>query len=328
MTHDSSPVLEVEDLRVELRTSRGVVRAVNGVSFQLHRGETLAVVGESGSGKSMTSRALMRLLPRPAGRITAGSIRLEGEELLTKSEKEMQLVRGRQISMVLQDPTTALNPLYTIGYQLQEPLRYHQRMRGEPRTRRAASILEQMRIPSPRERLSNYPHQLSGGMRQRVAGGIALACTPSVLIADEPTTSLDVTIQAQYLKLLADIQRDTGMALIFVTHDFGVVAQIADRVAVMYAGRIVEYGTVGEIFDRPGHPYTRALVNSITQLEDSIGQRLQTIEGSPPSLERLPSGCPFHPRCPEADAKCQEAYPPNVVLSPGHEAECWRPAND
>lgn len=327
MTHSGSPVLEVEDLAVELHTSRGVVRAVNGVSFELRRGETLAVVGESGSGKSMMSRALMRLLPRPAGRITAGSVRLDGEELLTKSDKEMQRVRGRHISMVMQDPTTSLNPLYTVGYQLQEPLRYHQGMRGQERVGRAAAILEQMRIPSPRERLRNYPHQLSGGMRQRVAGGIALACVPSVLIADEPTTSLDVTIQAQYLKLLTDIQRETGMALIFVTHDFGVVAQMADRVAVMYAGRIVEHGTVTEIFDRPAHPYTRALVSSITQLEDSIGRRLQTIEGSPPSLERLPPGCPFHPRCPDADAYCKQAYPSTVVLSPGHEAQCWRPAN-
>lgn len=323
-TQDGSTVLEVEELEVELHTARGVVRAVNGVSFQLRRGETLAVVGESGSGKSMTARALMQLLPKPAGRITGGSVRLEGEELLTKSTKEMQRVRGRQISMVLQDPTTALNPLFTIGYQLEEPLRYHQGMRGGSRTDRAVRLLEQMRIPSPRERLRNYPHQLSGGMRQRVAGGIALACAPTVLIADEPTTSLDVTIQAQYLKLLTDIQQQTGMAVIFVTHDFGVVAQLADRVAVMYAGRIVEYGTVEEIFDRPAHPYTRALVASITQLEDSVGRRLQTIEGAPPSLERLPSGCPFHPRCPEADARCAEVYPPTVAVRPGHTAECWR----
>ncbi len=319
-------VLQVENLTAEIDTMAGPMRPVDGVSFELRAGETLGIVGESGSGKSMTGLSLLRLLPRPVGRIVGGSVRLDGEELLDKSEDEMRRVRGSKIAMILQDPQTSLNPAFTVGNQIIEALKIHTKATRRSLLQRAIDVLRQVRVAAPEHRVGNYPHQMSGGMRQRVVGAIAISCLPKVIIADEPTTSLDVTIQAQYLKLLRDIQRETGLAILFVTHDFGIVAKICDRLMVMYAGRIVETGTVRAIFDRPSHPYTAALLNSVPRLAGKL-TRLASIEGQPPSLWNLPKGCGFAPRCAYADSRCHEEYPPPVAgrgAEPGHIACCWR----
>ncbi len=322
MTRAAPPLLVVEDLRTHFFTRRGVTRAVDGVSFTLHAGETLALVGESGSGKSVTCLSLVRLVPEPAGRIVGGRVLFAGDDLLQKSPAEMRQVRGKQIAMVLQDPLTSLNPALTIGTQVGEVVRLHQGLRGTSLRERVLDSLRRLRIPGADTRLGHYAHQFSGGMRQRVSSAIALSCAPRLLIADEPTTALDVTIQAQYLELLKDVQASAGLAVILVTHDFGIVAAIADRVAVMYAGRIVEMGSTLQVFDNPSHPYTRALLRC---LPDVALKRQQLVEigGQPPDLARLPQGCPFAPRCPERQAVCDEAFPATVDVGRGHTASCW-----
>ena len=315
-------LLVVEDLRTHFFTRRGVTRAVDGVSFGLDAGETLALVGESGSGKSVTCLSLVRLVPEPAGRIVGGRVLLDGEDLLAKTPAQMRRIRGKQIAMVLQDPMTSLNPGLTIGTLIAEVVRRHQGLRGAPLRARVLEALSRLRIPGAASRLAQYQHQLSGGMRQRVTSAIAMSCAPRVLIADEPTTSLDVTIQAQYLELLDDVQRATGVAIILVTHDFGIVAAIADRVAVMYAGRIVEIGRTIDIFDHPAHPYTRALLRCLPDVELKR-ERLIEIGGQPPDLARLPPGCPFASRCPERRSRCEIEYPPTASMRDGHMASCW-----
>ena len=315
-------MLAVENLKTHFFTRRGITKAVDGVSFTLHAGETLALVGESGSGKSVTCLSLVRLVPEPAGRIVGGRVLLEGDDLLRKSAAEMRRVRGKQIAMVLQDPMTSLNPALTIGSQVSEVLRLHQGLHGTRLRDRVLEALRRLRISAADTRLRHYPHQFSGGMRQRVSSAIALSCAPRLLIADEPTTSLDVTIQAQYLDLLKEVQAAAGVAVILVTHDFGIVAANADRVAVMYAGKIVEMGTTLQIFDNPRHPYTQALLRCLPDagLRD---RQLVEIGGQPPDLAQLGPGCPFAPRCPARQPICEEAYPPPVPVEDGHEAHCW-----
>jgi oligopeptide/dipeptide ABC transporter ATP-binding protein len=319
---ESSPLLVVEDLQTHFFTRRGVTKAVDGVSFTLRAGETLALVGESGSGKSVTCLSLVRLVPEPAGRIVGGRILFDGEDLLGKSSAEMRRVRGKQIAMVLQDPMTSLNPALTIGTQVGEVVRLHQGLRGASLRERVLEALSRVRIPGADSRLRHYQHQLSGGMRQRVSSAIAMSCAPRLLIADEPTTSLDVTIQAQYLDLLKEVQAASGVAIILVTHDFGIVATNADRVAVMYAGKIVEIGTTLDVFNHPAHPYTRALLRCLPDVELKHA-RLVEIGGQPPDLTRLPPGCPFAPRCPERQPRCDTDYPPAVSIKNGHVAHCW-----
>jgi len=319
---EPSPLLVVENLRTHFFTRRGITRAVDGVSFTLDAGETLALVGESGSGKSVTCLSLVRLVPEPAGRIIGGRVLLDGEDLLRKSPAAMRRVRGKQIAMVLQDPMTSLNPALTIGTQVSEVVKLHQGLRGRTLRDRVVDALSRLRIPAAGARLGQFQHQLSGGMRQRVSSAIAMSCAPRLLIADEPTTSLDVTIQAQYLELLKEVQRASGVAVILVTHDFGIVAANADRVAVMYAGRIVEMGSTLEVFDRPAHPYTQALLRCLPDV-DLKSERLVEIGGQPPDLATLPPGCPFAPRCPKRQPVCDEAYPPDVNVSDGHSARCW-----
>jgi oligopeptide/dipeptide ABC transporter ATP-binding protein len=319
---ESPPLLVVENLKTHFFTRRGITKAVDGVSFTLHAGETLALVGESGSGKSVTCLSLVRLVPEPAGRIVGGRVLLEGDDLLRKSAAEMRRVRGKQIAMVLQDPMTSLNPALTIGSQVSEVLRLHQGLRGTSLRERVLEALRRLRISAAETRLRHYPHQFSGGMRQRVSSAIALSCAPRLLIADEPTTSLDVTIQAQYLDLLKEVQAAAGVAVILVTHDFGIVAANADRVAVMYAGKIVEMGTTLQIFDNPRHPYTQALLRCLPDV-GIRDRQLVEIGGQPPDLARLGPGCPFAPRCPERQPICEKTYPPPVPIEDGHEAHCW-----
>jgi len=316
-------VLEVRDLRTHFVTRRGVGRAVDGVSFVLRRGETLGLVGESGCGKSMTCLSIVRLHPRPAARIVGGQVLFRGEDLLAKSEAAMRRYRGRHIAMILQDPMTALNPVFTVGNQLAEPLRLHGRLRGRALWRRAAEAMRLCRIPAPEARLGAYPHQMSGGMRQRAVGAIALSCEPDVLIADEPTTALDVTIQAAYLALLKEIQARTRLAILFVTHDFGVVARMCDRVAVMYAGKIVELADTRTLFARPAHPYTEALLRSVPDVQ-ARPERLYAIDGQPPSIYDPAPGCPFAPRCPYVEVRCREAFPPERTAAAGQTVACWR----
>src|SRR5438309_5030401 len=300
------PLLDVQDLRTHFFTRKGVVKAVDGVSFSLAPGETLGLVGESGSGKTMTSLSLLRLVPQPGGKIVGGKILFEGVNLLQLSEAEMRDYRGSKISMILQDPMASLNPVYTIGEQVAEPLRQHQHLAGKTLWDKVTEALRLLRIPSPRERLRNYPHEMSGGMRQRVVGGIAISCRPKLIIADEPTTALDATIQAQYLALLKDLQRQTNVAIIFVSHDFGIVARMCDRVAVMYAGKIVETASVRELFCNPQQPYTIGLVYSLPRLVRKV-ERLASIEGQRPALLNLPPGCRFAPRCYAVSERCWQA---------------------
>ncbi|HXD99674.1 MAG TPA: ABC transporter ATP-binding protein [Candidatus Acidoferrum sp.] len=317
-------LLDVRDLHTQLHTRWGLVRAVDGVSFSLIAGETLGLVGESGSGKTMTALSILRLLPPETGRVVRGQVLLDGEDVLVKSEREMRAVRGRRISMILQDPQTSLNPVFTAGDQLVEALRLRPAApTGQSLRQRAEDALRRVRVSAPEQRMRDYPHQMSGGMKQRVVGAIALAGEPHVLIADEPTTALDATIQLQYLTLLKEIQERTGLAMLFITHDFGIVARMCDRVAVMYAGRIVESGPVRAIFRAPGHPYTEALLASVPRMDASI-ERLPSIEGQPPALHRLPDGCRFAPRCGYADDRCRREYPPAFPVGPAHDASCWR----
>jgi oligopeptide/dipeptide ABC transporter ATP-binding protein len=316
-------VLEVKQLQTYFFSAQGtrVVKAVDGVSFTLNEGETLGVVGESGSGKTVTSMSLLRLLP-PAARIVGGEIWFQGENLLTKSEREMRNLRGSQLTMILQDPMMSLNPLFTIGEQIAEPLRIHRHMRGARLGERIKELLRGVRIPSPEVRLREYPHQMSGGMRQRIVGAIGISCEPKLLIADEPTTSLDVTIQAQYLNLLKDIQQRSRLAMIFITHNIGIVAKMCDNVGVMYAGKLVERAPVRTIFNQPAHPYTEALLQAVPKLTDR-SKRLWSIEGQPPDLANPPTGCPFNPRCPHAEDRCRREVPPEFQVGENHYTRCW-----
>ncbi|HEX3991402.1 MAG TPA: ABC transporter ATP-binding protein [Acetobacteraceae bacterium] len=321
------PLLDISDLHTEFRTGAGVVRAVDGVSYTVDAGETVAVVGESGSGKSVTALSVLRLIPDPPGRITAGSVSFAGRDLLTLSEPEMREIRGGEIGMVFQEPMTSLNPVLTVGRQITETLEQHRRLDHATAAKRAEALLVQVGIAEPVRRLKQYPHQLSGGMRQRVMIAIALACDPKLIIADEPTTALDVTIQAQILELMKALTRDRGIALIIITHNLGVVARYADRVNVMYAGRIVECGPAAEIYHEPRHPYTVALLRSVPRLDRPRQARLDPVEGQPPDLTRLDGGCAFRPRCRLADEACAVARPAlTPVGSDGHFAACFKAA--
>ncbi len=322
------PVLEVENLSTYFYTRAGLVKAVDGTSFALAKGETLAIVGESGCGKSVTALSLMRLVALP-GRIVDGSVKLDGRDLIALDEAAMREIRGNQISMIFQEPMTSLNPVMTIGRQIGEALILHQQMSQRAALARAVEMLQLVGIPEPKQRAKEYPHQLSGGMRQRAMIAMALACNPKVLIADEPTSALDVTIQAQILELIAKLQRELGAAVILITHDLGVVAETAERVIVMYAGRKVEEATVGDLFARPLHPYTRGLMDSIPRLAlmrreaGATATRLAEIPGMVPALSNLPAGCTFAPRCAFADDTCRAQYPPYEEKQTGHWAACW-----
>jgi peptide/nickel transport system ATP-binding protein len=322
-------VLDVKGLQTVFFTNSGLFRAVDDVSFRVRRGETLAIVGESGCGKSVTALSIMRLVPDPPGRIVGGSITLEGQDLLALDESEMRKIRGDRISMIFQEPMTSLNPVMRIGDQIAEAVRLHRPTTAKEAWQQAVQMLRLVRIPEPERRASEYPHQLSGGMRQRAMIAMALACRPALLIADEPTTALDVTIQAQILTLMLDLQKELGMGLILITHDLGVVAQTAQRVIVMYAGKKVEEADVETLFANPRHPYTRGLMASIPAVPSSGANaeaRLVEIPGMVPSLTRLPKGCAFAPRCSLAMARCHEEYPPLQDWGAGHLAACWRAA--
>ena len=318
-------LLKVQDLKTYFIRSNSVVKAVDGVSFYVGENETLGLVGESGSGKTVSCLSILRLVPKP-GRIVSGRILLEGEDLLALSEKRMQEIRGCKVSMILQDPMTSLNPVFTIGDQIGESIATHLKFKGTELVARVIEMLKRVRIPAPETRISAYPHQMSGGMKQRVVGAISISCQPRLLIADEPTTSLDVTIQAQYLELLKDIQRELGVSLIFITHDFGIVANMCDRVVVMYAGQIVESAPVRDIFYRPAHPYTAALLKAVPKLETKV-DRLTSIPGQPPRLNGLPVGCRFAPRCSRADDRCLQDEPLLLATDDDHSVKCWYPCN-
>jgi len=315
-------VLSVQDLHVHFSTYGGEVKAVRGVSFDLHKGETLAIVGESGCGKSVTSQSIMRLIPSPPGKVTNGRILFKGKDLLNVTEPQMRKIRGADISMIFQDPMTALNPTLTIGEQIIEGILQHNDVSKKQARQKAIEMLTLVSIPNPEERLKQYPHQFSGGMRQRIVIAMSLVCEPDVIIADEPTTALDVTIQAQILELFKEIQQKTGVSIILITHDLGVVAQVADRIAVMYAGKIVEEGNRREIFYHPQHPYTQGLLKSVPRL-DLDGEDLIPIPGSPPDLFSPPVGCPFVPRCEKAMEVCDRVYPAKTQLSNDHHVDCW-----
>jgi peptide/nickel transport system ATP-binding protein len=328
MSTPANPLLRVEGLKTHFHTRDGVVRAVDGVSFDVLPGETLAVVGESGCGKSVTAMSILRLLPMPPARIAEGRIEFDGRNLLDLTEPEMRKVRGNAISMIFQEPMTSLNPVLTIGRQIAEALVLHRGMSEKAAMHRAAEMLRKVHIPEAERRLAQYPHELSGGMRQRVMIAMALACGPRLLIADEPTTALDVTIQAQILELMRELRDDTGASIILITHDLGVVAEIAHRVVVMYAGRKVEEAPIEELFAAPRHPYTRGLLGSMPHLGDSVnetGKRLVEIPGMVPSLKDPAPGCLFAPRCPNAIDRCARETPPLEQHAPGHWAACWNP---
>lgn len=318
----SEYLLEVKNLRTHFFTRRGVVKAVDGVSFNLRQGETLGLVGESGSGKSVTCFSVIRLVEKPAGRIVGGEVLFDGEDLLKKTEKEMIDLRGKRISMILQDPMMSLNPLFTIGDQVSEPVIIHQKVDKPSAWKRALEMLKRVRIPAPEVRMREYPHQMSGGMRQRISGAMVLSCQPGLLIADEPTTALDVTVQAQFLRLFKEIQQQYNLGMIVVTHDFGIVARVCDRVAVMYGGKIIEMADVRELFNHPSHPYTTALMNSLPKMEERV-EELYSIEGQPPELHNLPPGCIFAPRCPNRMEICLKEYPPESQVNDGHVMSCW-----
>ena len=317
------PLLELDNLSTHYVSAQGtrVVRAVDDVSLRVNAGETLGIVGESGSGKSTLALTLLRVLPQ-AARIVSGHIWFEGEDLVRKSDAEMRQVRGKRMAMILQDPMASLNPLFSIGDQVAEPIRVHEGTGRRAAWQRAVDLLKAVRIPAPQTRVTQYPHEMSGGMRQRIVGAIGISCEPRLLIADEPTTSLDLTIQAQYLNLLRELQREHGLALIFITHNLGIVAKMCDQLAVMYAGRVVESGPVSRIFNAPAHPYTRALLNSIPRMDDNR-QRLTAIDGQPPDLSRLPQGCAFAARCPAVFGRCRTEAPPEFNLDGGRTARCW-----
>ncbi len=326
----SEPLLTVSHLITEFDTDEGRVRAVDDVSFTIAAGETLGVVGESGCGKSVTAQSIMRLLPQPMGQIAGGSILFQGRDLVTLPLTEMQKIRGARIGMVFQEPMTALNPVHTIGRQLTEVLLLHKPISKEQALREAVAMLDKVGIPAPDIRMGEYPHQLSGGMRQRVVIAMALACQPSLLIADEPTTALDVTIQAQILELIKELQNDMGMAVMLITHDLGVIAETCSSVVVMYAGKVAEKGSVYDVFDRPTHPYTRGLLESIPRLDSVPKSRLSIIPGMVPGLLDLPAGCRFENRCPFRKDSCSRAVPTIETVNAGHEVSCfeWRDLKD
>ena len=323
---DKERILEVNDLKTYFGTDEGTVKAVDGVTFHIDRGETLAVVGESGSGKSVTSLSIMRLIASPPGRIAGGEMLFEGQDLVKKSESQMRKIRGNDISMIFQEPMTSLNPVYTVGDQIAEAIQLHQHKSRKQAMKLATEMLDLVGIPEPGKRVHNYPHQMSGGMRQRVMIAMALSCGPKLLIADEPTTALDVTIQAQILDLMRQLQREIGMSILFITHDLGVVAEIADRVVVMYAGRAVEEGSVQDIFAKPQMPYTLGLMNSIPRVDKAAEHqdRLEAIPGNVPNPLYLPPGCSFHPRCAFVEDKCKESIPPLEDTGGGHMVRCIR----
>tara|TARA_R110002111_G_C6005833_1_gene373859 strand:- start:4932 stop:5930 length:999 start_codon:yes stop_codon:yes gene_type:complete len=323
---EQAPILEVSELQVEFKTRSGVARVLDNIGFSLSSGETLGIVGESGCGKSMTSLSIMGLVPTPPGRIVGGTIRLNGEDLLKASEARMREIRGNQISMIFQEPMTALNPVFTVGDQIAETLILHEGLSKRDARGRAVEMLRAVKIPAPERRAHEYPHQLSGGMRQRVMIAMALACKPSVLIADEPTTALDVTVQAQVFELLKELQNTTNSAIILITHDMGVVAEVADRIAVMYAGRIIETATTEELLENPRHPYTQGLIKCVPHLDlDMTDEReaLYEIPGVVPPLTQLGAGCAFAERCPEKMPKCLVDKPPGFAVNGKHIAACW-----
>lgn len=322
-SRNAERILEVSDLRTVFWSRKAKVHAVNGVSFHLNRGELLGVVGESGSGKSVTMMSIMKLLPMPPAEIVSGKALLGDRDLLSLDARELRKVRGAEIGFVFQDPMSSLNPVLTVGYQLMEPLRTHLGLSWSAARRRAIELLALVGIPLPQERIKDYPHQFSGGMRQRVMIAIALACKPRILIADEPTTALDVTIQAQVLELVKKLRREIGMGIVWITHDLGVVAGIADRVMVMYGGSVVECAAVDELFENPRHPYTRALLATLPRVDMPSNERLKSVAGQPPHLTVLPESCPFAPRCPHAFDRCHAARPPLLPVGEGHDAACW-----
>ena len=316
-------LLEVKDLKTYFTTRDGVVKAVDGVSFVLEEGHTLGIVGESGSGKSVTALSLMRLIPDPPGKICGGAILMNGESVLEMSDEQVRSLRGDRIAMIFQDPMTSLNPVFRVGHQIAEALRLHKGMDKKAADKRAAEMLELVGIPNPEDRAKDYPHQFSGGMRQRVMIAMALSCNPALLIADEPTTALDVTIQAQIIDLVKQLRDQFGQALIWITHDLGVVAGLAERVVVMYSGFIVEEANVEAIYENPQHPYTLALLEALPRVDRRRDKRLKSIPGAPPNLLVAPHGCPFAPRCEYAFDRCREENPPLLPLSPVHKLACW-----
>jgi oligopeptide/dipeptide ABC transporter ATP-binding protein len=315
-------LLQVQDLRTHFFTGEGVFPAVDGISFHIDRGETVGLVGESGCGKSVTSLSIMGLIPQPPGRIVSGQIIFDGQDLVNMPEAARRRIRGNRISMIFQEPMTSLNPVYTVGMQLAEPIRLHRRLSRAQAGVEAVEALRRVGIPAPEQRVKEYPHQLSGGMRQRVMIAMALTCHPELLIADEPTTALDVTVQAQILELLKNLKRDIGMAMLIITHDLGVIAEMAERVIVMYAGKIVEAGSVREIFKDPRHPYTQGLLSSIPRIDVPLA-RLQSIDGVVPNPLHFPAGCRFNPRCRHRLARCAEQEPPILSFAPGRQVSCW-----
>ncbi|GIH04401.1 ABC transporter ATP-binding protein [Rhizocola hellebori] len=322
----TAPLLEVEELKVEFRTRAGIAKAINGVSFEVNSGETLAILGESGCGKSVTAQAIMGILDTPPGYITGGQIRYRGVDLLKRTDEERRLVRANKIAMIFQDALSALNPVFTVGFQLAELFRKHRGMSRADGKKRAVELLDLVKIPAARQRVSDFPHQFSGGMRQRVMIAMSLALDPELLIADEPTTALDVTVQAQIMSLLAELQRERQMGMILITHDMGVVADVADRINIMYAGRIVEKAPVYDIYAKPSHPYTKALLESIPRV-DLKGQQLNVIRGLPPNLTRIPAGCAFNPRCRYVRDACKvDPIPPLYEIKPGISSAChfWK----
>jgi len=320
-------LLEIKDLQTQFFTSAGTVKAVDGVSYTVEEGETVAVVGESGSGKSVTAMSIMRLIPWPPGKIVGGSINFDGKDLLALSEDEMREIRGRDIGMIFQEPMTSLNPVLTIGMQLTEPMIAHLNMSEEDAMAKAVKLLGMVGISEPERRLAQYPHHLSGGMRQRVVIAMALACDPKLIIADEPTTALDVTIQAQILELMKNLTRELGVAMIIITHNLGVVARYADRVNVMYAGRIIESGIASDIYHRPRHPYTLALLKSVPRMDRQRTDKLDPVDGQPPDLTKLDGGCSFRPRCRFAQDHCANSFPALEEIESGHTSACFEKDN-
>lgn len=316
-------VLEVENLVTRFRTSEGTVHAVNGISFDVYEGEALGVVGESGCGKSVSMLSILRLLPQPPATIASDSIHFLGKNIATATERKMRSIRGSKISMIFQDPMTSLNPVLSVGYQIMEPLQLHLGMSNRDAHERSIELLDVVGIPDAHERINDFPHQFSGGMRQRAMIAMSLACNPKLLIADEPTTALDVTIQAQIVELVKQLRDQFGMAMIWITHDLGVVAGLVDRLNVMYAGFIVESAPIDDVYYTPLHPYTNALLHSLPRMDRSPGTKLASIEGMPPDLTELPNGCPFAPRCPFIQDKCRQENPSLTEVTPGHNIACW-----
>ena len=319
---ENNHLIDIQDLRVSFFTPGGEVQAVRGVSWFLNEGEALGIVGESGSGKSVSVYAIMRLLQHP-GRVTGGSIRFNGTDILSLSEDDMRKIRGNDIAMIFQDPMTSLNPVYTVGNQICEPLKLHRNMKGKRARERAVELLGMVGIPKPARRLKQYPFEFSGGMRQRAMISMALACEPKLLIADEPTTALDVTIQAQILEIMKELKSSRSMSIVLITHDLGIVSDICDKIIIMYGGEIMEYGPIEALYSSPSHPYTKGLINSLPKIDEEVGTQLTPIEGSPVDLMHPPAGCPFAPRCDKCMKVCLTEKPPYFEMEPDHYSACW-----